>query len=69
MKITKILAVCLAVCIIITLPIYASTTRASEQLHRYGVDVNLLSEELNVTVSVSGTIGVTKTGCEVIPSF
>ncbi|HIS44729.1 MAG TPA: hypothetical protein IAB47_05090 [Candidatus Scatomorpha merdigallinarum] len=69
MKITKILAVCLAVCIIITLPIYASTTRASEQLHRYGVDVNLLSEELNVTVSVSGTIGVTKTGCEVIRVF
>lgn len=66
MKIRKILAVCLAACMLLTLPIYASTTRASEQLHKYGVNVTRPSGKLSVTITVSGTVGVTKAGCETI---
>lgn len=67
MKITKILAICLVVCMLISLPIFASTTRASEQLNSYGIDPYRPSnDQINVTVHVSGTVGVTKAGCEII---
>lgn len=69
MKTTKILAICLAVCMLLSLPICASSTRASEQLHKYGVNITRPSGEINVTVTVSGTMDVTKAGCEIIRVF
>ena len=66
MKTTRILAICLTICLLLTLPIYASSTRASEQLNSYGVDVNRPTGEIYVTVHVSGTVGVTKTGCQTV---
>ena len=48
------------------MPIYASSTRASERLNSYGVDVNRPTGEIYVTVHVSGTVGVTKTGCQTV---
>lgn len=66
MKVTRIIAICLAVCMLLTLPICASSTRASEQLNSYSVYPYRASGELNVSVSISGTLDVTKIGCEVI---
>lgn len=66
MKKIRIFAILLVVFITLALPIYASTTRASEQLNSYGIDVNRPTGELYVTVHVSGTLDVTKTGCEVV---
>lgn len=66
MKTTRILAICLAVCMLLAMPIFASSTRASDQLNSYDVDVNRPSGELQVTVYISGKIDVTKIGCEII---
>mgnify|MGYP001624067357 FL=1 len=66
MKTSKIEAICVAICMILALPAFASSTRASEQLHSYGIDVNRPSGEVTVTISVSGKVDVTKTGCEII---
>lgn len=66
MKISKIVAICVVVCMILAFPIFASSTRASEQLHSYGIDVNRPSGEVDVTISVSGKVDVTKAGCEII---
>lgn len=66
MKATKILSICLVACMLLTLPIFASEVRASEQLNSYDVDVNRVSGEIKVTVTVSGKVGVTKAGCQTI---
>ena len=66
MKASRIVAICLVACMILAFPIYASSTRASEQLHTYGVNVTRPSGEIHVAVTISGTLDVTKTGCEVV---
>lgn len=66
MKVNKIFAICLVACMLLALPTYASSARASEQLNSYDVDISRPAGRLNVTVTVSGTLDVTKTGCEVV---
>ena len=70
MKTTRMMAICLVVCMLLTLPILASSARASEQLTSYGVNPTRPSDDtIYVTVQVSGKLGVTKTGCEIIRIF
>lgn len=69
MKKAKIISVVLCIAILVTLPAYAVTDRASDQLLRYYVDVTSGNDEILVSVNVIGMIDVTRAGIEHISVY
>ena len=64
MKKAGLISIMLIIAFAISTSVFATNTRASDQLIKYSANANIDEGSINVIVFVSGEIDVTKVGCE-----